>query len=226
MAKLSPLPSSIVVSARRTVSAGTWMEELPAVSCTAPWFVSWLTSGLTCRLMRPDDSTVGTKTSFTPYCLKVMVTSPFCWPTGMGNSPPARKLADWPLMAVRFGSARMRAMFSCTSALITPLKLRPRQPGPVPQGTLAPFTARLSAVSLPMVPILPRACQLTPSVLVTERDISAMRTCNETCTDERTPIWSSTVPPAPMKLRAMASTRAASSGVATSPLTSRPCGCC
>ena len=29
MAKLWPLPSSTVVSARRTVSAGIWIEELP-----------------------------------------------------------------------------------------------------------------------------------------------------------------------------------------------------
>ena len=77
--------------------------------------------------MRPDDSTVGTNTSFTPYCLNLIVTSPFCCPTGMGNSPPARKLAGWPLIAVRFGSARMRARFSCTSAEITPSKLPPLQ---------------------------------------------------------------------------------------------------
>jgi hypothetical protein len=36
---------------------------------------------------------------------------------GMGNSPPARKLAVWPLSAVRFGSASVVISPSWASAL-------------------------------------------------------------------------------------------------------------
>src|ERR1700760_1651067 len=47
-----------------------------------------------------------------------MVTLP-SWPgTGMGNSPPARKLAVSPESATRFGSASVRATPFCSSALI------------------------------------------------------------------------------------------------------------
>ena len=69
MAKLWPLPSSTVVSARRTVSAGMLRVRLPLEMATAPCVVSSLTSGRTFRLMRLPASTVGTKASDTPYCL-------------------------------------------------------------------------------------------------------------------------------------------------------------
>src|SRR2546430_12195167 len=51
--------------------------------------------------------------------------------TGIGNSPPARKLAVSPDSAVRFGSARLRARPRCSSALIRtsmvvpPARMRP-----------------------------------------------------------------------------------------------------
>jgi len=172
MAKLWPLPSSTMVSARRTVSAGTVMLELPAVSLTAPTSLSWLTSGATLRLMRPSDSTVGVNSRFTPNFLKVTVIWPFCWPTGMGNSPPARKLADWPLMTVRFGSASTWARLSCASASIRPLKPTPWQPTVTQARAEVVLAAKDSAGTLPMLPIEPSACQLMPSWRVTVRDIS------------------------------------------------------
>ena len=43
---------------------------------------------------------------------------PFC-ATGIGNSPPARKLAVWPEIAVRLGCARIVTMPSSASASIT-----------------------------------------------------------------------------------------------------------
>ena len=51
-AKLSPLPSSTVVSARLTVSAGivTVADEVIGTE-TAPVLLSWLTSGRTRRLI-------------------------------------------------------------------------------------------------------------------------------------------------------------------------------
>ena len=106
MAKLWPLASSTVVSARRTVSAGTWIVLLPAASCTAPWVVSALTSGRTLHVDPPTGHHRRHEGKATPYCLNSMLISLFCWPTGIGNSPPTRKLAGSPLMAVRFGSAR------------------------------------------------------------------------------------------------------------------------
>ncbi len=53
--KLSPEPSSTVVSARRMVSAGIWKP----LSVTAPWLDSSDTSGRTRIEMRPLDSTMG-----------------------------------------------------------------------------------------------------------------------------------------------------------------------
>src|SRR5579862_1005935 len=74
------------------------------------------TSVMTLRLMRPSDRTIGVNTRLTPNFLK----STCAWqtggdlvvshdsPLGIGNSPPATKLAVSPEIAVRFGSARVR----------------------------------------------------------------------------------------------------------------------
>ena len=70
MAKLWPLPSSIVVSARRTVSAGMVSVPPDTGTLTAPLVESWLTSGRTRRLSRVGDSTVGTTARLTPNCLE------------------------------------------------------------------------------------------------------------------------------------------------------------
>ena len=58
----------------------------------------------------------------TPNSLNWIDTAdPFCEPctTGIGNSPPARKLASLPLSATRFGSARLWKMPRCCIARIT-----------------------------------------------------------------------------------------------------------
>src|SRR3546814_7861836 len=68
---------------------------------TEPASLSSDTSGRTRIEMRPSLSTVGVKARPTPYCLYSMVVVPrLCW-IGIGNSPPARKLAVSPERAVR-----------------------------------------------------------------------------------------------------------------------------
>src|SRR5215467_6308839 len=98
IAKLWPLPNSTVVSARRTVSAGIVSVALALIgTLTAPLLLSSLTSGLTRRLSRFDDITVGTTARLTPNVLNstVIVVVPLVLlpAIGIGNSPPARKLA-------------------------------------------------------------------------------------------------------------------------------------
>src|SRR4051794_7328574 len=55
---------------------------------------------------------VGLKFNLTPYSLNRIeiagLSLPPDWTTGTGNSPPARKLACWPSIATRLGSARDR----------------------------------------------------------------------------------------------------------------------
>ena len=72
---------------------------------------------MTLRLMRPSDRTIGVNTRLTPNFLK----STCAWqtggdlvvshdrPLGIGNSPPATKLAVSPEIAVKFGSASVRS---------------------------------------------------------------------------------------------------------------------
>src|SRR5665213_2545952 len=76
------------------------------------------TSVITRRLIRPSESTTGVKFSEMPNFLKEIdgahcPTAPAAvvWqvtPVGIGNSPPARNVADSPEMAVRLGSASVR----------------------------------------------------------------------------------------------------------------------
>src|SRR4051812_18302022 len=80
---------------------------------TAPSFESSDTSVKTLRLIRPSDSTTGVKFSETPNFLNSTVPAVHTpavheGGVGTGNSPPTRKLAPSPEMAVRFGSARTR----------------------------------------------------------------------------------------------------------------------
>ena len=77
----------------------------------------------------PSEATVGTNARLTPNCLNSIVVWLFCWATGMGNSPPTRKLAASPLIAVRFGCARMCTSSSWASASMMALKLPPRLRG-------------------------------------------------------------------------------------------------
>src|SRR5829696_3074961 len=133
IAKLWPSRSSITVDARRTVIAG-----IATTPVRTEFVVSmWLTSGSILRLMTPFARTVGWKVRPTPNFLYSTV---ICWKlpaTGIGNSPPARKLAFSPDIATRFGSARRRTSPFSSRAWIrtsacTPLeRTRPRT---VPKG--------------------------------------------------------------------------------------------
>src|ERR1700688_4553094 len=119
-AKASDPPDGIstVVSARRVLIDGMvsdWFEpgtdKVKALSVDRSD-----TSVITFRLMRPSDRTTGVKTRLTPNFLK----STCAWqtggdfvvsqdkPFGIGNSPPATKLAVSPEIAVKFGSASVR----------------------------------------------------------------------------------------------------------------------
>ena len=80
----------------------------------------------------------------TPYCLYSIVTAPSDCDTGIGNSPPARKLAVSPESAVRFGSARIVARPSVCGEIERPSRSRPNSlpaaPSVVPtEAMLKPF---------------------------------------------------------------------------------------
>ena len=116
-----PLGSSSVVSARRTLSAGTVMPLLAVDPCMtkAPSDESSLTSVEIFRLIRPSLSTTGVKFRPTPKGLNSSWTLPSrSRDVGTGNSPPARNFADSPEIAVRLGSASVRRRPSRSSALI------------------------------------------------------------------------------------------------------------
>ena len=78
--------------------------------------MSSLTSVSIFRLMRPSVMTTGVKARPTPNFLKLTVSLPSLSTSGTGNSPPARKFADSPDTAVRFGSASVRMSPSRSSA--------------------------------------------------------------------------------------------------------------
>ena len=93
MANDCPSRSSTSVSARRVISAGTRKPSsvMPLLKSSA------LTSGRTFRRIT-SPAIVGLKFSLTPNSLNMIVTAPVLpCATGTGNSPPARKLASWPL---------------------------------------------------------------------------------------------------------------------------------
>ena len=83
---------------------------------------SSLTSGFIFRLIRPPLRTVGVNESLTPNSLKATVTvgkpEVVVEATGTGNSPPAKKSADFPDKAIRLGSANRRNMPFCSRALM------------------------------------------------------------------------------------------------------------
>ncbi|MNR01249.1 hypothetical protein D3C85_1170470 [compost metagenome] len=137
-----PDGSSIVFSLRRTDRPGREMDDaVPAPMVRPPWLVSSDTSTLTCREMRPSDRTTGRKARPTPKGLYSTVIWPFrSRPAGIGNSPPARKLAASPLTEVRFGSARVRTRPTRSKALIMASPLfNPSEPGPVPGLAVSQF---------------------------------------------------------------------------------------
>ena len=81
---------------------------------------SVLTSGRTLRCTR-SPLTIGVKFRRMPNSLNttlIDVPPPLPCAIGIGNSPPARKLASLPLSATRFGSARLWNRPLVCSALI------------------------------------------------------------------------------------------------------------
>src|ERR1700686_1529180 len=112
MAGEPPEGTSSVVSARRVLTPGTPLT----VSCGS---ISE-TSVFTFRLMRPSDSTTGVNDRPTPNCLNEgwagVVVGPTTTGGGIGNSPPARKDADSPEIAVRVGSAKVWTTPACSMA--------------------------------------------------------------------------------------------------------------
>ena len=187
IAKDCPLPSSTVVSARLTDSAGM---RRPLTSM-APVSDNSLTSGRTFMLMRLPESTVGTKSRLTPNFLNSIEISSSLWATGIGNSPPARKLAASPESATRLGSASTETRPSVARASMTTLisALLERYPNgrvaePLSPRRIVPAAVMASRpVAMPSVkaPMLNRLSQLKPSSLVTVRDTSATRTRRLTC---------------------------------------------
>lgn len=90
-----------------------------------------LASGETFRAMRSSDRMVGVSCSLMPNSLYWMAMLPSRAGTGIGSSPPARKLAFWPVCASRVGRASTRAMplpsrmLSCVT-MPAPLKALPK----------------------------------------------------------------------------------------------------
>ena len=220
MTKVSPLPSSTVVSARRTVRPGM----LKPCNCTPPLLLSWLTSGRTFRLMRLPSITVGVKSRLTPNFLNSMVIigppTPGVEAMGTGNSPPARKLAVSPDSAVRLGCASNVMKPSCARASIIELTL--------PLWTVAMLRLRTSPkvtgfwVTRPKAkrPALAIASQLMPICLRTLRSTSATRTRRLTCAGAASAIRLMIVSPflVSMKAAAIAIASAAWPALSTVPV--------
>ena len=109
-----PLPISTVVSARLTLSPSIWTSTR-----VTPLVLSFSdTSVDICKAMRFLSRTVGVKFKDTPNCLNSIITLPVeSLPVGTGYSPPARKPAVSPEIAVRLGSASVLTMPFCSNDL-------------------------------------------------------------------------------------------------------------
>ena len=144
--------------------------------------------GCTRMAILPSSSTVGVNSSRTPNFLysMVMVAAPPTplWGTGMGNSPPARKVASWPLVVTRLGSASTRPRFCCfkrskntvhraPAAVQPPMAVRlglspwvkavvEEEPEPVKLRTRSVTQARPLIWLTPKLPWGARALKLTP----------------------------------------------------------------
>ncbi len=177
MAKLWPSRSSTWVEARRVLMAGTWK----------PWIwtplrgSSWLTSGAIFRRIWPESSTVGVTFSFTPKVRNSMVTPLLPLGTGKGNSPPARKLASCPDIAVRFGRARVWTAPRCSRAR----KVASTLQGPKWPPTLIVPAGVLLVIKEPLVlrvkPDMLCTSRLTPRSFSAEREASMIRTSTMIC---------------------------------------------
>ncbi len=127
MARVSPCLSSTVVCELRLFRPGT--GEPPGTRVVATEKSTVLTSGSTVRRITSLSRMIGRKARRTPNSLNWVLDDPppprRPGPTpekdGTGNSPPARKLAWWPLRAIRFGSARIFSRLLRRSAFRTVL---------------------------------------------------------------------------------------------------------
>ena len=122
MAKLWPLPSSTVVSARRTDRAGMRTVPLASGTLIAPGLGELAHLGphpqvqpLGRQHRRHEGQADAERLELDGDLIVV------ARPTGMGNSPPARKLAVSPDWAVRFGSASTVMSWSAASASMSAL---------------------------------------------------------------------------------------------------------
>ena len=120
--KLWPFFRSIEVCARRTTKLGTVM---PFPIETEADLSTDETSGAISSEISPSASTVGVNSSPTPNFLYSTVIWPSSPDTGIGTSPPARKLALCPERAIRFGSASRRATPRSSSALMATSIVQP-----------------------------------------------------------------------------------------------------
>src|SRR5258708_23179705 len=117
-----------------------------------------------------------------------MVTAPSPPPppcsVGYGNSPPARKLAGLPLIAITFGSARICNRFLVCSALMVAPRLRSGRNRKIFNASLRVSVVVVPAllvvgetlggeyapvVTLPMVLVAPVLKRLRPRAVATER---------------------------------------------------------
>ena len=142
-AKLWPSPSSMTVETRRVLTLGM----MNPCSETARVKSSSETSGLTIMLIFPLPRTVGVKFRPTPkvlYSMVIVVPPPLddCG-TGIGNSPPARKLAGRPLWVISVGSARTFVRPFSFSASMTPVHVAPAPVNRKSQFALSPMVRGL-----------------------------------------------------------------------------------
>ena len=105
MAKLSPLPSCTVVSARRTDQGRHHDRRIARRQLNGVLIGNLAHLRPDRQRIWPSEATVGTKARLTPNCLNSIVTVLFCCATGMGNSSPTRKLAGF---AADRGQVRLR----------------------------------------------------------------------------------------------------------------------
>ncbi len=217
MAKLSPSRSSTVVLARRVWRPGTRMP----LTVTEALASIELTSGATSMLITPSASTVGVKARLTPNSLNsTEIASPPSppWATGIGNSPPARKLAVSPDSATSVGSARVVTTPLRSSAFNVALISRPaieKKRAKIPNASViepsrstpslvspSPSESPTSGVNvepLPMTPWKPLSPPpdtkaLMPRSLNAPRRTSEKRTSSMTCWAEPIDIRLMTLP--------------------------------
>ena len=192
IANVCPFCSSSSVSVRRVDSAG--MRNPCSVIALVKSSV--LTSGRTFRCTR-SPFTCGVKFRRMPNSFHMIVTAtpapPGC-ATGIGISPPARKLASLPLSATRFGSARLwnrpRVCSALTTAPRSFLKSQMKKFRKSLKISLFP-PLWLSKVGAGYCPVVTRPMtlwnwpsglvkKLTPSSVSALRDTSANRTRSST----------------------------------------------